>query len=171
VAPDPLDDPAMAHFIAHDYLRTVAAVALVVGDHGVAEDAVQEALLRAIGRRNRADSLRSPVAWITVVALNVARRGFRRLRTEQRALERIGAPAASIADTADALAVREALPDLPVRQREVVVLHYFCGWPVAEVARHLGVHEGTVKTSLARARAALAIALRDDEEVDDARPR
>jgi DNA-directed RNA polymerase specialized sigma24 family protein len=44
-----------------------------------------------------------------------------------------------------------------------VVLHNFCGWSVAETARHLGVHDGTVKTSLSRARTALAIVLSEPE--------
>jgi RNA polymerase sigma-70 factor (ECF subfamily) len=166
--------PALVRFATEDYRRTVGAVALVVGNRDVAEDAVQEALARAMQRRHREDALREPTAWITVVALNVARRRFRRAATERRAVERLPV-AEPTADATDALALRTAMAALPRRQREVVVLHYFCGWPVAEVARHLGVHDGTVKTSLSRARAALARALDEptdhSEETDDARSR
>jgi RNA polymerase sigma factor (sigma-70 family) len=172
--PDAFSDPAVARFVTDDYGRTVSAVALVVGDRDVAEDAVQEALVRAVQRRHRDEALREPAAWITVVALNVARRRFRRAATERRAIDRLP-PAAPAPDLTDALALRGALSGLPRRQREVVVLHYFCGWPVAEVARHLGVHDGTVKTSLSRARSALAAALSDPDptpkEPHDARPR
>jgi len=54
----------------------------------------------------------------------------------------------------------------------VVVLHYHLGFPMGEVAGTLGVSEGTVKTSLHRARRALARALRlDEEETADVAPR
>jgi RNA polymerase sigma-70 factor (ECF subfamily) len=166
---DPFDDPAVREFLTHDYRRTVGAVALVVGDRDVAEDAVQEALERAMRRRHRADALRDPAAWITVVALNVARRRFRRAATERRAIERLAVRSPE-ADATDAIALRSALAALPRRQREVVVLHYFCGWSVAETARHLGVHDGTVKTSLSRARTALAIVLSEPEPEPEPEP-
>jgi predicted RNA polymerase sigma factor len=86
---DPFDDPAVRHFVTHEYRRAVGAVALVVGDRDIAEDAVQEAMARALHRRHREDALRDPTAWIIVVALNAARRRFRRTATEQRAIERL----------------------------------------------------------------------------------
>jgi RNA polymerase sigma-70 factor (ECF subfamily) len=71
-----------------------------------------------------------------------------------------GLPAAS---TEDRLDVRRVLGDLPRRQREVVVLHYYLGLPVLEIAETLGVSEGTVKSTLFRARHAMAVALGEDE--------
>ena len=50
-------------------------------------------------------------------------------------------------------------------QREVVVLHYYLGYPVREIAGLLSVSEGNVKNALLRARASLATALRVEEEV------
>jgi len=72
------------------------------------------------------------------------------------------APAPS-GDRVDAM---RALASLPRRQRQVTVLHYYLDLGVAEMAATLGVHEGTVKTSLHRARRALAATLgeRDEEE-------
>jgi RNA polymerase sigma-70 factor, ECF subfamily len=57
---------------------------------------------------------------------------------------------------------------LPRRQREVVVLHYFLDLAVDDIAAQLNVTSGTVKTSLHRARAALATVLGDtnDEVLD-----
>jgi RNA polymerase sigma-70 factor (ECF subfamily) len=59
-----------------------------------------------------------------------------------------------------------ALRELPVAQRQVLVLHHLVGLPVAEVAHELRLPVGTVKTRLARGRRALAgrLAL-DPEEV------
>jgi RNA polymerase sigma factor (sigma-70 family) len=63
--------------------------------------------------------------------------------------------------------VTRALADLPQRQREVTVLRYYLGLNVAEIADTLELHEGTVKTSLFRARAALAAALGEPVEEEN----
>ncbi len=52
--------------------------------------------------------------------------------------------------------VREAVDDLPWRQRDVVCLYYFLDLDVATVAELLDVSQGTVKTALSRARTRLA---------------
>jgi RNA polymerase sigma-70 factor (ECF subfamily) len=49
-----------------------------------------------------------------------------------------------------------AIRRLPERQRDCVVLHYFCELSDVEVASVLGVSSGSVKTHLHRARATLA---------------
>jgi RNA polymerase sigma-70 factor (ECF subfamily) len=63
----------------------------------------------------------------------------------------------------------KALEALPRRQREVAVLRYLLEMSTAEVAATLGITEGTVKSSLARARAHLAeaLAVHDTEVTND----
>jgi RNA polymerase sigma factor (sigma-70 family) len=70
----------------------------------------------------------------------------------------------------DHLEVARALSTLPRRQREVAVLRYLLEMNTAEVAAALGIGEGTVKSSLARARAHLvdALVMHDDEVTNDA---
>jgi RNA polymerase sigma factor (sigma-70 family) len=65
--------------------------------------------------------------------------------------------------------VARALEALPRRQREVAVLRYLLEMSTAEVAAALGITEGTVKSSLARARAHLveALAVHDTEVAND----
>ncbi|MGH2659124.1 MAG: RNA polymerase sigma factor [Actinomycetota bacterium] len=58
----------------------------------------------------------------------------------------------------------ELTRNLPSRQREVAVFHYFLDLDVAEVASLLGVPEGTVKSALHRARRSLARALGESRE-------
>ena len=48
-----------------------------------------------------------------------------------------------------------ALGELPVRQRQVVILRDWAGFPTADVARALGLRESTVRVHLARGRPAL----------------
>ena len=65
--------------------------------------------------------------------------------------------------------ITRAMAALPRRQREATVLRYYLGMDVKEVADVLGMSEGTAKTTLFRARQALAAALgeRDIEEAQD----
>ncbi|MBX6377813.1 MAG: sigma-70 family RNA polymerase sigma factor, partial [Clostridia bacterium] len=69
---------------------------------------------------------------------------------------------------ARATAVMSALGSLPPSARQVVVLHYYHGLSVAEIAAALGCAEGTVKSRLWRARARLAEALREERGAADA---
>ena len=141
------------------YPRLVAAVALVSGSRPAAEDAVQEALLRAWERSERGEQIDSLPAWVTTVSLNLARSGLRRVLAERRARARLGGTDAGELEEADRLDLERALAALPRRQREAVVLRYYLGMDTREVARVLRVGEGTVKSTLFRARAALARAL------------
>ena len=172
-----MDDDRIREFVDGEYARVVATVALVCGSVATAEDSVQEALARAWEQLARGRNIDRLPAWITTVALNLARSQMRRWRAERRARDRLGplhddlsnAPAAS----GDAHAVRQALLALPRRQREVTVLRYYLGLDVREISAELGIAEGTVKAMLFRARQSLAALLDDEpergEEVDHAR--
>jgi RNA polymerase sigma factor (sigma-70 family) len=156
-----MDDERIARFVDGDYRRVVAAVALVCGDRSRAEDAVQEALARAWARRADIDSL---TPWVTRVALNEVRSRFRRIGAERRAYDRLAARSGGdrVAEGPEAVfdqRLLEALAELSSLQRTVVVLHHLLDQSVDDVAGTLGVHSGTVKTSLHRARAALRQAL------------
>jgi RNA polymerase sigma-70 factor (ECF subfamily) len=172
-----LDEKAIREFLATDYPRLVAAVALVCGNRAVAEDAVEEALARAWERSERGERIESLKAWVFKVATNLVRSGFRRIMAERRAralLEaaggrhRAGGPG-STEPSDDLVDLRRALATLPMRQREATVLRYYLDLDVREIAEALGVNEGTAKTTLFRARRALAEALgeRDQEEATD----
>jgi RNA polymerase sigma-70 factor, ECF subfamily len=114
------------------------------------------------------ETINSLPAWVTRAAVNLARSRLRRIRAEGRARERTPTKGPPVTEDVR-LDVERALGMLPRRQREVTVLRYYLGYDVAETAATLGVSEGTVKTSLFRARKALAAALGepDDEETND----
>lgn len=69
----------------------------------------------------------------------------------------------------DQRAVRQALSALPPEQRQAVVLRYFSGLTVPEVARSMGIREGTVKSRLHRAHQQLRAQLQEIRgvQVDD----
>jgi RNA polymerase sigma-70 factor (ECF subfamily) len=159
----PLDESAIRDFLARDYGRLVGAVTLVCGSRAAAEDAVQEALARAWERSDRGETIGSLAAWVTTVALNLTRSAFRRARAERRARERIRTePGPAVPE--ELVDLERALASLPRRQREATVLRYYLDMDVTEVASALGMAEGTAKTTLFRARRALARALRVDSE-------
>jgi RNA polymerase sigma-70 factor (ECF subfamily) len=150
----------------------VAGLALISGSRPVAEDAVQEALARAWERGERGEHFESPEAWVRTVAVNLIRSGFRRMLAERRArqalggTERTGLPPDAAGERVD---VARALAGLPRRQREATVLRYYLGLSVEEIGTTLGVTEGAAKTTLFRARQALARKLgeNDLEEAND----
>ena len=151
------------------YPRLVAGVALITGSRAAAEDAVQEALARAWERSERGERIESLPAWVTRVAVNLSKSRLRRMRVEAKHREisdhELSDGERSASDAR--IDVARALADLPQRQREVTVLRYYLGLNVAEIAETLELHEGTVKTSLFRARAALAAALGEPVEEEN----
>jgi RNA polymerase sigma factor (sigma-70 family) len=163
-----LDEGRIREFLMTDYPAVVGGLSVVCGSRPAAEDAVQEALARAWERSERGERIESLKAWVTAVSLNLLRSRYRKMRAERRARQRTSGlgslgganegvhPMRAIEDLVD---IRRALAALPRRQREATVLRYYLDMDVAEVARTLGVSEGTVKTTLHRARRALADAL------------
>jgi RNA polymerase sigma-70 factor (ECF subfamily) len=169
-----VDEIQVREFLHTAYPRLVAAVTLVSRSRAGAEDGVHEALVRAWERSERGETIEHLNAWVATVALNLARSGLRWLRAERRARGRLVADEAKLdLDPAGAsrVDVDRALARLPRRQREVVVLRYYLQLDTKEVAATLGMHEGTVKSTLARARAALAAALGVRDDVEEANDR
>jgi RNA polymerase sigma-70 factor (ECF subfamily) len=137
-------------------LRRVAF--LLTGDRELAEECAQEALVRAWERMERGGSFESLPAWTTTVALNWCRTQLRRRGAEARALRRVTVRQEWVDSPGPSLSpeIQRAVLDLPLRQREVVVLHYLLDHDVATVARIAGVSQGAVKNALFHARVALA---------------
>jgi RNA polymerase sigma factor (sigma-70 family) len=142
------------------------------GGRQQAEDAVQEALIRAWQLQATGDRVTSWDAWVATTAANAVRMELRRREAERRALDRLAAGGrrhssggwddpwqdglgTSLADGDLGDAVRA----LPARERQVLVLHHVADLPVAEVADRLGVSTGTVKRALHDARRRLADAV------------
>lgn len=153
----------VAAFLDSDYARVVGAVALATGDRERSEDAVQDALVKTLSGDTEPENLRG---WVTVVAINYVRQAWRRENAQGRAYVK----ALTFDDqvdgesqrAVDSIAVREAVEGLPERQRLIVILHYFEGLSVTEIADTLGVADGTVKTQLSRGRTALAAVFRKE---------
>ncbi|WP_203336942.1 SigE family RNA polymerase sigma factor [Nocardioides limicola] len=147
-------------FYDQAYPRLVRQLAALIGDVVEAQDCVQEAFVRAWSNRGKLDASEHPEAWVRTTAYRLAvsrwRRTVRSRRTPDRALQQVGY---ARGPSEDHVALVAALQQLPAAQRRVLVLHHLADLPVREVAREVGVAEGTVKAHLSRGRAALAALL------------
>lgn len=138
----------------------LAALVMFVGDRQRAEDATDEAFVRALARWDRVRSFESPIGWVVKVARNVARRAATRATLEHHVLRRSPTPPVAQAPTGEIWMSVRALPD---RQREVVVLRYLADLPEGEIAAVLGVSRSAVSSALTDARRNLAVVLRERE--------
>ncbi len=174
-----VDSPALTEREFEERLsacsRLAFRVALGVLHHREeAEDVAQEALLRAHRSLSR---LRDPErldAWLVRIAWRLAIDRQRSIRRRERR-EVVAAPC-EIPLTAEQLAVSSefeqalnfAMDELPEKLRAVMVLSGIQGHDAAEVARLLGIPEGTVKSRLHSARKKLADKLRRFVKSSDA---
>jgi RNA polymerase sigma-70 factor (ECF subfamily) len=149
-------DDGFAAFYASSYRRLLGQLFAVTGDLAEAENLLQEAYARAYVRWSRVGGYELPEAWVRRVALNLAAMADRSLRRRARALLRLGPPPHVPVLSPEAIDVYDALRALPAGQRQVIVLHHLVGLPVEQVAQELRLAPGTVKSRLARGRAAMA---------------
>lgn len=156
--------------------RVLGQVYLATGNLAAAEDAVAEAFARAWQRWPEVRSLDAPEAWVRTVASRVAISSWRKVRNRLIAHSRdADQHRAANGDQLpglgpEHLVLIDALRTLPVRHRQAIVLHYLAGRTVLEIAAEMRVAEGTVKSWLARARAALRVELDEIPASDSRRP-
>ncbi|PHK95135.1 RNA polymerase subunit sigma-24 [Pseudoroseomonas rhizosphaerae] len=128
-------------------------------DAALADDLVQEAILRGLRAEAQWDPETSLRAWMFHILRNVFLEQIRRRGTERRALERMPEPSPPPPEQEarnDMADLSRALQRLPLPQREALILVGAHGLSHEEAAVVCGVPVGTVKARVARARAALA---------------
>jgi RNA polymerase sigma-70 factor (sigma-E family) len=136
----------------------------VTADPHLAQDVVQDVLVRAHQQWGRIAAADQPEAYVKRMVLNEYLSWRRRLgrRTQPASDEVIAAASPPADDHADAVANRSAMTALiaalPPRQRAVLALRYFEGQSDAQIADVLGCSEATVRSHAARALATLRAA-------------
>ena len=130
-------------------------------DRTRAEDAAQESLVRVWKALDRYDSRASLSSWIYAITRNRCLSALERWRPlasldELGEETEFGLPATGTSGGGHTEQLLELVQLLPERLRRALVLYYYEERSVSEVALMLGCPEGTVKTTLFRARAALA---------------
>jgi RNA polymerase sigma-70 factor, ECF subfamily len=157
-------EPSFDEFYAGTAARIVRHAYALTGDLDDARDIAQETFARAWQRWSSVSACDSPEAWVRRVATNLAISRWRRAQTARLLTAREARAAKHAPEiSTDTVALVAGLRTLPQRQRTVLVLYYLADLPVQQIAAELGCSAGSVKSWLARGRAALAEALRSDD--------
>ena len=167
-----LDARAIAALFRDHHAELVRLALFMVGDLPTAEDVVQDVYAslhrrsRAQGRaQGRAETVEAPLPYVRAAVLNGCRSALRRRGIARRAglthraahrYETLASAESEVILSEDRRQVLAALGRLPRRRREVLVLRYYLSLSEAEIAAVLGISAGTVKSTAARALAALA---------------
>ena len=150
-------------FVDGTYSRAYRTACLIMGNPADAEEAVQEAFLRAWRFRAAVRESESMDAWLYRVLVNTC---YSKLRSVARVRAEVALDddhSTDALDPAEAAAVdelgvlvRDALAALPESLRVPVVLRYFAGLSEKEIADAIRRRPGTVKSRLHEARRRLA---------------
>lgn len=160
------------HFFRHETGRLHGALIRLVGFHNLtlAEDVAQEAMLRALRSWSMGGIPANPSAWITQVAMNLARDAMRHQRmatgketaivTHQE--QTLGTPAVAwgaaqeIRDDALRLMFVCAHPEVAADAQVVLALKVLCGFSTAEIARAFLSSEAAIEKQLTRTKQRIA---------------
>lgn len=152
-------------FVAARLPAVLRYATALTGSPPLAEDLVQEVLVRVQAKWRRVSTAERPEAYVRRMVLNEYL-GWRRRRSSRdvsTAPEHFEGLSGTVADHAEAHGerdrMRRALETLPRRQRAVLVLRFYEGLTDAEIAADLGCSTGTVRSHASRALATLRTAL------------
>lgn len=139
---------------------------VLLRDHALAEDAVQETFLKAYRAYAAYRGDCGEKTWLTRIAVNVCRdikrRAWFRLVDRRVTLEQLPEPAVPFEEKDDSLF--QAILQLPAREREALILYYYQDLSMAEISQALGTPLSTVGSRLKRARKRLKAMLEGGEE-------
>jgi RNA polymerase sigma-70 factor (ECF subfamily) len=139
----------------------------MLGNAGEAEDAAQEAFLRAYQHIKRYDPERSFKTWLLSIASNYCIDRIRKRRLTWLSIDEPLPPHPSLtsnspdpeaftADNEQSVVIHEMLGELAPDYRAAVVLRYWYDMSYIEIAKTLGTTESAIKSRLFRARQMLA---------------
>ncbi|MCQ6551816.1 sigma-70 family RNA polymerase sigma factor [Streptomyces sp. C10-9-1] len=145
-------------------------VAYLSADPQGADDLTQETFLRALGSLHRFEGRSSARTWLLSIARRTVVDSLRRAAARPRLSDREDWQGVAerrqprTPGFEDGVALAELLATVPAERRAAFELTQVLGLPYAEAAEALGVPVGTVRSRVARARAALVALLTDPQE-------
>jgi len=171
-APDPAviaqacegDVRAWAQLYQALYLGVFRQLRYLTGDATIAEELAQETFAQAMTFRTRYDLQRAFVAWLHGIAINVARKHWRKQRNSVRAHQRFelvtqlgsgsihGDPDDGFVRRERSRALYAVLQDIPIRWREAFVLCELQGLSTSEAAEALHISPENLGMRVHRAR-------------------
>ncbi|HEY3003329.1 MAG TPA: sigma-70 family RNA polymerase sigma factor [Kribbellaceae bacterium] len=163
------DEALVASLYAEHGRMLLAYTTKLTGDRQLAEDVVQETLLRAWRNAGRLTEEQGSVrGWLLTVARNIVtdRVRARQARPTEVAENPSAPPIAGdhADDVVNSIYVRHALQSLSPEHRAVLVSVYYGGKTAAETGEELGIPPGTVKSRTYYALRALRSAIQEAKE-------
>jgi len=135
--------------------RLLRSAFLLCGNKTEAQDIVQETFLQAIRSVHRFRGQSAVYTWLHAILLNLIRhyhRGRTRVIYDEEAANREMAPTEETPAQLDvettSSALTAALRRLSEPHREALILRYYENMKIGEIAAHLGISQGTVKSRL-----------------------
>lgn len=138
--------------------RAVAVAQRILRDADDAEDVVQEIFVRLCAQGMRFDGASAYTTWLHRVLVNSSINHLRARRRRGKLSSPLFGPESpeeTLVDHEEHRLLLSALGELSEQHRQVVTLRDLQGFSYPEIARRLGVAEGTVKSALNRGRASL----------------
>ena len=135
------------------------ALRLTAGDESTAEDLVHDAWVRAVERLSTFEWRSTLRTWLAAFVVNGARERARRARQDAPLDDLAAGDEGPLRGAIDRMDLQRALAGLAPGFRMVLVLHDVEGYTHDEIATLLEIDEGTSKSQLSRARAAMRRAL------------
>lgn len=165
------DLAAWSEVYARHYGRLLRQLRHLTGDLAVAEELAQETFAQAMASRARYEPDRSLDAWLSGIALNMARKHWRSRQSTQKAharLECVTAMSGAGPALPDRLHLQRersrvlyaVLAGLPEPLREAFTVRELQGLSTEEAAQQLAISPGNLAVRLSRARARIGDALR-----------
>jgi RNA polymerase sigma-70 factor (ECF subfamily) len=160
------DADSFGQLAAGEIKRLLVLARLIVGDRDLADDVVQETLVRCWRYLPTLRDTERFEGWLNRILMRaIADQAKRHRRPSEVSMETMVVQPA-IMDGVSAVDDREQLDRgflrLSIEHRSVVVLHQFAGLSMAEVSMLLGIPEGTAKSRYHYAMSALRAALEAD---------
>lgn len=137
---------------------------VITGNRADAEDAVQDALSRALPRWDRIRQTDDPDAYVRRMVINAHTSWWRTFRRRESPVAEVSLGDTGGPDVEEHDRVWQACLRLPTDQRVAVVLRYYEQREYAEIADLTGVREGTVRSRVSRGLVALRAELEDDDD-------
>ena len=168
------DRVALERLLRGEHDRIYALARRLLGDARDAEDATQEALIAIVRGLPRFDGRAAFGTWVYRITTNVCLDELRRRRRrpdtiELQPFDGRAAVAPGEAGVDDRLEIDAALAALAPEYRAAVVLRDVCDLDYSEIGDVLGIPPGTVRSRIARGRAALARSLAGNQAGPDER--
>ncbi|MCG8917417.1 SigE family RNA polymerase sigma factor [Actinokineospora sp. PR83] len=144
-------------FVAERLDRLLRYATAMTCDRHLAQDIVQEVLLRAQRRWSRIGDMEASYLYVKKMVTNEylswrRRKAARDITATRAALEAASAPVGDFAhDYVERDAMRARIAALPRRQRAAIVLRYYEDCTTAQIAHVLGCTEGTARSHLSHA--------------------